>query len=328
MRLIIILCSLLLLLGCQSTGKKHKPSPNASNTGRATVPASPRLPVQTNQNRNVDDPCAPIMAHDEKNYTAGGLYAPHISDSAPVGAIDVSKLVEPAPRDEPKSRFGNKSPYTVLGKQYWVRASAANYDERGVASWYGQKFNGRKTSSGEIYSVCEFTAAHKTLPLPSIVRVTHLGSGRSVIVRVNDRGPFHESRIIDLSYAAAIKLGLDKTGTAKVRVQTLNGDGSVTDVPDTLNNEPSPVPPNLPPETASNTTIQFGSFAQRENADRLFERLQSANIPGLELVASPTSNPVWWRVLAISVNNQDIQTIFEKIRQLGLPKPTLVNQKL
>jgi rare lipoprotein A len=235
-------------------------------------------------------------------------------------------LVEPVPRAETKSRFGNASPYTVLGKKYWVLPSADGYTERGTASWYGQKFNGRKTSSGEIYSVCEFTAAHKTLPLPSIVRVTNLGNGRSVVVRVNDRGPFHEGRIIDLSYAAAIKLGVDKTGTASVRVESLNIDGRVASVQDEQASEPKPS--NISPQKFSKFTIQFGSFAQRDNADRLLDRLRSANIPGLELVPLQTSGSTLWRVLSNLANAEEIDAIFEKTRQMGLPKPTLVNQKL
>ncbi|HMB57244.1 MAG TPA: septal ring lytic transglycosylase RlpA family protein, partial [Arenimonas sp.] len=125
-------------------------------------------------------------------------------------------------------RYGNRSPYSVLGKSYRVLDSANGYVERGTASWYGNKFNGRATSSGEIYDICSFTAAHKTLPLPSFARVTNLDNGRSVIVRVNDRGPFHEGRIIDLSYAAAVRLGVDRTGTARVEVRAISvGDGPV-----------------------------------------------------------------------------------------------------
>ena len=147
-------------------------------------------------------------------------------DSAPQHALDISGIPEPVPRDEPTSTYGNRSPYTVLGKSYRVLDSAEGYVERGMASWYGQKFHGRQTSSRELYDMCSFSAAHKTLPLPSYVRVTNLDNGRSVVVRVNDRGPFHEGRIIDLSYAAAVKLGVDRTGTARVEVQALNGGGA------------------------------------------------------------------------------------------------------
>src|SRR5690606_2357757 len=106
------------------------------------------------------------------------------------------------------ARYGNKSPYSVLGKTYRVMPDARNYVERGIASWYGNKFHGYMTSSLEPYDMYQFSAAHKTLPLPSYVRVTNLESGKSVVVRVNDRGPFHENRLIDLSYAAAVRIGV------------------------------------------------------------------------------------------------------------------------
>ena len=120
-------------------------------------------------------------------------------DTAPDVELDVSKLPDPVPTYEPKSRGGNKSPYEVWGKIYHVLPTAEGYQERGGASWYGAKFHGHKTSNGETYSMYEMSAAHKSLPLPSYAKVTNLDNGRSVIVRVNDRGPFHEGRIIDLS---------------------------------------------------------------------------------------------------------------------------------
>ncbi|WP_420428587.1 septal ring lytic transglycosylase RlpA family protein [Algiphilus sp.] len=124
-------------------------------------------------------------------------------------------------RPEAKSRYGNPDSYEVFGKRYYVLPTAAGYRERGGASWYGKKFHGRRTSSGEPYDMYAMTAAHKTLPLPSFVRVTHLGNGRSAVVRVNDRGPFHEGRIIDLSYAAAARLDIISDGHAEVEVEAL-----------------------------------------------------------------------------------------------------------
>lgn len=171
---------------------------------------SPYAPAQEDPNKRGD-------------YTRGGLYAPHIQDSAPSGGIpDVDLIPEPVVTDEPHSRYGNRSPYSVLGKSYRVLDSAQGYDETGLASYYGNKFHGRRTSNLEVYDMYAFTAAHKTLPLPSYARVTNLGNGKSVVVRVNDRGPFHDGRIIDLSYAAAVKLGVDRTGTARVEVEGLS----------------------------------------------------------------------------------------------------------
>ena len=155
-------------------------------------------------------------------YTAGGLYAPEVKDSAPDGLPDVDLIPEPEVRAEPRSLYGNRSPYVVLGKSYTVLDDPSGYDEVGLASFYGNKFHGRRTSNLDVYDMYAFSAAHKTLPLPSYARVTNLANGKSVIVRVNDRGPFHEGRVIDLSYAAAVKLGVDRAGTARVEVKGLN----------------------------------------------------------------------------------------------------------
>ncbi len=144
-------------------------------------------------------------------------------DSGPGGAPpDISKIPEPVPKSEPASVYGNKSPYTVLGQSYRVLPSASGYVERGIASWYGNKFHGYTTSNFEKYDMYAFTAAHKTLPLPSYARVTNLDNGASVIVRINDRGPFAENRIIDLSYVAALKLGIWQKGTGVVEVRAID----------------------------------------------------------------------------------------------------------
>lgn len=119
---------------------------------------------------------------------------------------DLSKVPEPVPKDEPLSRSGNPKSYEVFGKTYRVLSSAEGYKETGLASWYGRKFHGGKTSSGEPYDMFKLTAAHKTLPLPTYARITNLANGKSVVVKINDRGPFHAGRILDLSYAAAAKL--------------------------------------------------------------------------------------------------------------------------
>lgn len=143
------------------------------------------------------------------------------ADGPPPRDVDVSGIGDAVPRVEPVTRAGNKNPYTVLGRTYHLLDTASGYQEVGVASWYGSKFHGNKTSNGETYSMYGMTAAHKTLPIPSYVRVTNLDNQRSVIVRVNDRGPFHNNRIIDLSYVAAKKLGYDKHGTARVEVTAI-----------------------------------------------------------------------------------------------------------
>ncbi|HEY5680282.1 MAG TPA: septal ring lytic transglycosylase RlpA family protein [Pseudomonadales bacterium] len=151
-----------------------------------------------------------------------GVRPPERSDGPPAHTpVDLAKLPDPIPREEPKSARGNPPSYTVMGRTYRVMDSAAGYESTGIASWYGRKFHGRATSSGETFDMFELTAAHTSLPIPTYARVTNLHNGRSTIVRINDRGPFHADRLIDLSYAAAVKLGFATRGTARVRVEAL-----------------------------------------------------------------------------------------------------------
>lgn len=214
-RLMVVACAAT-LAACGSmppkadTGSTQKVESNAKRHDKSGSQRSPYAPAQEDPGKR-------------GNYTAGGLYAPGVSDSAPKGGIpDVHLIPEPVVKDEQRSRYGNRSPYVVLGKSYRVLDTAKGYDETGLASYYGNKFHGRRTSNLEVYDMYAFTAAHKTLPLPSYARVTNLSNGESVVVRVNDRGPFHDGRIIDLSYAAAVKLGVDRAGTAKVEVTGLS----------------------------------------------------------------------------------------------------------
>lgn len=177
------------------------------------------------------------------NYTAGGLYKPGVSDSTPDHVPDVDAIPEPEVTREPRSPIGNRATYTVLGKKYKVLDNPKGYVEKGTASYYGQKFHGRRTSNMEVYDMYAFTAAHKTLPLPSFARVTNLDNGKSVVVRVNDRGPFHEGRVIDLSYAAAVKLGITTRGTGRVEVRALQpGDDDRPVLAATPAATPAPVP--------------------------------------------------------------------------------------
>jgi rare lipoprotein A len=198
------LIAALLLAAC--AGQTQKPA--------GTTAAQPASATHARPARKPWKPLGP--------YTSGGLYAPGVADGAPDIPADVANLPEPVPHAEPLSHYGNRSPYVVLGKTYTVLPSAAGYVERGVASWYGTKFDGRATSNFEPYDLYQFTAAHRTLPLPSYARVTNLDNGRSVIVRINDRGPFHDGRLIDLSYAAAVKLGVNAHGTANVEVRGID----------------------------------------------------------------------------------------------------------
>ena len=216
LRIALLATSLSMLSACGTAPGKADPPPVAAET-------APAKSVEAVAETTTQSPYAPAVEDPNKrgDYVAGGLYAPHIADSVPDALPDVDAIPEPEVKAEPRSRVGNRS-YAVLGKRYAIRDSAEGYVEQGMASFYGKKFHGRLTSNQEVYDMYALTAAHKSLPLPSYVRVTNLANGKSVVVRVNDRGPFHAGRIIDLSFAAATKLGFTKQGVARVEVRALS----------------------------------------------------------------------------------------------------------
>jgi len=157
----------------------------------------------------------------QSSSSSSGRYPGKDRDWGPDKEIDMSHVPDAVPRYEVRTQAGNKNPYTVLGQTYYLIDDERAYKQRGKASWYGYKFNGERTSNGELYDMFSMTGAHKTLPIPSYVRVTNLANRKSVIVRINDRGPFHEDRIIDLSYAAAQRLGITQVGTGDVEVEVV-----------------------------------------------------------------------------------------------------------
>ena len=216
-RLLPLAALVLALAACGTTTKK---TASAEAPKRVDAGAHAACPVAEPRKTS---PYAPAQEDMSKrgDYKAGGLYAPGVADTVPDYIPNVDAIPEPDVRAEPMSRYGNRSPYSVLGKSYTVMAQPKGYVERGRASYYGNKFHGRRTSNQEVYDMYAFTAAHRTLPLPSFARVTNLDNGKSVVVRVNDRGPFHADRLIDLSYAAAVKLGYRERGTANVEVRAL-----------------------------------------------------------------------------------------------------------
>ncbi len=211
----------LLLAACGTTPKKSA-APNPGNTPASGHSGSNPVPAASSGTARVS-PYAPAQEDPAKrgNYVAGGLYAPGVRDTVPDYIPNVEAIPEPEVVHLPRSAYGNRSPYTVLGKRYTVMDDHRGYVERGRASYYGNKFHGRRTSNQEVYDMYAFTAAHRNLPLPSFARVTNIDNGKSVVVRVNDRGPFHSDRLIDLSYAAAVKLGFREAGTANVEVRAL-----------------------------------------------------------------------------------------------------------
>ena len=311
-----------LLLAACGHAPVHRQAPASAIAGNASSSSA----AVTATESHLAQACAPTRQHHDSDYTRGGLYLPGVADSGPSASIDVSGVSEPVPRAEPRSANGNRTPYTVLGHVYRVLPNSNGYLERGVASWYGEKFNGRGTSNGETYDICAFTAAHKTLPLPSYVRVTNLDNGRSLIVRVNDRGPFQKGRLIDLSYAAAVRLGVDRTGTARVEVRSV-------DVADAAAAAAAP-PVAAVPETTRDSAdsgsgrhrLQVGSFANKDNAKRVAQRLKDADIDDVDIDHTEVSGQDVWRVQIGPVADRKIAGLMEKIRALGLPDPRVFSE--
>jgi rare lipoprotein A len=185
------------------------------------------------------------------------------------------------PKIEPRSRSGNPPFYEVFGKRYYVLSSSVGYVERGVASWYGPGFHKVRTSTGETYDMYGMTAAHKTLPLPAYVSVTNLQNGRSIVVRVNDRGPFVGNRIIDLSYTAASKLDMLRNGTAMVEVRSIEPPSPALTAPLTAATAPLPAgestPPSAAPPINAALFVQAGAFSDPANAERLAQKLRGGS---------------------------------------------------
>ncbi|QNI03265.1 septal ring lytic transglycosylase RlpA family protein [Halomonas sp. SH5A2] len=222
--------------------------------------------------------------------TAGGRYAMS-GDAYPLEPPDVSNVPDAVPRDEPLSRAGNRSTYEVWGKTYHVLPNADGYSKQGLASWYGEKFHGYATSNGEIYDMYKMSAAHRSLPLPTYARVTNQRNGQSVIVRVNDRGPFHSDREIDLSYAAAARLDILDEGTGAVRVEAINPEqwqaqrspntSRSAPAPDTATASSSETPErsrdNPPGEPSGEVVyLQIAALGDPQNAQKMRSQLSNA----------------------------------------------------
>ena len=190
----------------------------------------------------------------------GGYYLDDGPEANPPGNLDA--VPDAVPRDEPLHRFANRT-YVALGNTYTPTTERGGYTKEGVASWYGRRFHGKKTASGELYDMYAMTAAHPTLPIPSYARVTSLDSGKSIVVRINDRGPFHSKRIIDLSYTAAHKLGLLGRGSGRVRVESL-------DPADSAAQQDAAGSPR------GSVYLQVGAFSSVDNARVLRDRLSGA----------------------------------------------------
>lgn len=230
--------------------------------------------------------------------------------------ITASDVADAVPRDEPLARYGNHSPYEVFGKKYHVLPSSKGYREQGIASWYGSKFHGRRTSSGEPYDMHLATAAHKSLPLPTYAEVTNLDNGRKVIVKINDRGPFKHDRLIDLSYGAALRLGMTGTGTARVDVRVI--DVSEEQPVLTAAADPDPAYPAM-----DGTVLQAGAYGKREGAERLTGQLERAGIRPVSINNTGGLFRVW---LGPYSSQSEVESVVNQVISLGFERPHRVKR--
>jgi len=325
----LIACAVLLLLAaCAGTGKRNadQAPPRPAHSGSHGHHSIVRHPPARRAAPAVREGAAPWSERDH----------------GPPDAIDVADVPEAEPIAEPLAAFGNHSPYTVLGRTYRVMQSARGHRERGVASWYGKKFHGRRTSTREPYDMYAMTAAHKTLPLPTFARVTNLDNGRSVVLRINDRGPFVGDRVIDLSYAAAARLGILGAGTGRVEVETIVPSGMHATVaprnptPERRNaataQRPTAAPavasaqPHAATAPALATTashdramLQAGAFASRDNAERMAERLRGYAIEPVRVDRDLRLSGSVWRVrIGPLADVESVALVSSRLRALGI----------
>lgn len=263
----------------------------------------------------------------------------NVRDGAP-GSSRIPDLPGDAvPRPEARSKYGNGPVYEVLGKRYTVMPSSSKYKERGVASWYGKKFHGRLTSNREPYDMYAMTAAHKTLPLPTYVKVRNLRNDKSIVVRVNDRGPFVSNRIIDLSYAAALKLDMVRDGTSLVEVTAINFDAPSEDKPTRIVSTPAvrsaptePAPQQKPvvqPSAAVEHKIfvQVGAFGDRSNAARRLTFLSQSGIDKGFIHEDLNVSPTLYRVRIGPVADVlQYDLLVEELENLGISDPYLISE--
>jgi len=213
-----------------------------------------------------------------------------IKDSAPVNySKQWHEIPDAVPASVTRSKYGNPGSYEVFGETYYVKDSAEDFQQKGIASWYGNKFHGQRTSSGEDYNMYAMTAAHKTLPIPVFVEVTNHDNGRKAVVKVNDRGPFHEGRIIDLSYAAATKLGVAQTGTANVSIRVVTSESDKNRQRSAAVVEPRVV-------EGDKLYVQIAAFSSEDNALSHLGKLQNEGFSDVRLHIESKKGKALYRV--------------------------------
>ncbi|MBT7952963.1 MAG: septal ring lytic transglycosylase RlpA family protein [Gammaproteobacteria bacterium] len=247
-----------------------------------------------------------------------------VKDSAPKSkSVDPESIPDAVPRAEPRSKYGNPESYVVFGKRYHVMKDSKGFSQRGIASWYGKKFHGRKTSNGETYDMYAMTAAHKKIPLPAYVEVINLKNKRRIIVRVNDRGPFHENRIIDLSYSAALKLDIVKNGTGLVEIRVLESGGETeAENSESLN---APLQTSSAIKDTDGFYIQVGAFVDAENARSFQNRVRLISKNNVEISEVLINGKTVYRVQIGPINNVDTaDRIVAKLGEKGINEHQIV----
>ena len=244
------------------------------------------------------------------------LAACSVKDGAPDSkyAKKWDEIPNAVPRDEKKSKYGNPASYEVFGKRYYVLDSSEGFKQKGLASWYGTKFHGQRASSGETYNMYAMTAAHKTLPLPTYVEVKNLENGRKAVVKVNDRGPFHDGRIIDLSYAAATKLGVVATGTAPVEIRAIGNEKEpVAGVDDKYIDENGKL------------FVQIAAFNTEENALKLIEDLREKKFHSVRIHVDNNKGKLLYRVRIGPVPTDNVaEKVLAQLKEINLNNAKII----
>jgi rare lipoprotein A len=251
----------------------------------------------------------------------GGVTAPDRDGPEANPPPDLARVPDAEPRLEPFRRGGPNKPYDVYGRSYVPLTEDTPYDERGLASWYGRKFQGRPTASGEIYNMYAMTAAHPTLPIPSYARIRNPANGREVVVRINDRGPFHENRLIDLSYAAAVRIGIWPKGTGLVEVRSID--------PAHPDATPAPLPKTVTAEAASaRIYLQLGAFGDRANADRVASAARKGGIDQVDVEAADVNGRTVHRVrIGPLADVAAADALAPRIERLGFGPPRVAIER-
>ena len=248
---------------------------------------------------------------------SGFLSACSVKDSAPRSySKNWDEIPDAVPRDEAKSKYGNPDSYEVLGKRYYVMDSSEGFRQKGEASWYGTKFHGQRASSGETYNMYAMTAAHKTLPLPTYVEVKNLDNGRKAIVKVNDRGPFHDGRIIDLSYAAATKLGVVATGTAPVEIRVVNKA--------TINEADVGIDEKYIDENGK-LYVQIAAFSTEENALKLINDLREKRFHSVRIHVDNNNGKLLYRVRIGPMPTDNVaEKVLAQLKEINLNNAKII----